>query len=124
MTQLVSSPLRRLSSAFTLFVTAAALVLSSAGLADAQGKKGKPAKPETKKIKPISESVAKRAAKVQEAMELEDWPAALEAVGELKKRENKLDDHEKALMYQLYGYIYSRQEDYPKAAGAFAKCVV
>lgn len=100
----------------------ALLALAMVGPAFAE-KKEKPGKPETKKVKPMSEMVLKRVAKVNEAMEAEDWPAALGALEDLKKRERKLDDHEKALMYQLYGYVYSSQEDYESAVGAFEQCL-
>ncbi len=42
---------------------------------------------------------------------------------ESMKRKRKLNDHERALMWQTIGFIYSSQEKYPKAIKAFEKCL-
>jgi tetratricopeptide (TPR) repeat protein len=50
------------------------------------------------------------------------YKGALEEMNSMM-RKKRLNEHEKALMWQTFGYIYSSQERFPKAIEAFEKCL-
>ncbi len=82
---------------------------------------GRP-KPEVKRAQAVGEWAFKRLNTAFEALSKNDYPTAVAALEEMKGS-TRLNDHEKALMWQTYGYVYSSQEKYQAAIGAFEKCL-
>jgi Tfp pilus assembly protein PilF len=76
----------------------------------------------TRKVQAVREIAGKRLSTAYEALKENDYAAALEAMDALKKK-SSLNDHERALMWQTYGYIQSSQDDYKAATISFQKCV-
>lgn len=64
----------------------------------------------------------KRLNNAHEALQEEKYGDAKDALDEMKER-SSLNDHEQALMWQTYGYVYSALENYPAAVKAFKKCL-
>jgi tetratricopeptide (TPR) repeat protein len=64
----------------------------------------------------------KRLSKSHEALQAEKYKDALGHMDEMKAR-SRLNDHERALMWQTYGFIYSGQERFKEAAAAFESCL-
>jgi len=78
-------------------------------------------KPETRRVQTVSVQTAKYFTSAQEMLGEEKYPEALSSLDKIKERGNKLNDYEKALMYQLYGYVYAGQEKYEQATESFEK---
>lgn len=86
------------------------------------GARDKRPPPESKEVEAVSRAVYEKLTKVQEAMDKENWAAALSgAQGILSGGE--LNSHEEALVHQTLGYVYSAQEQYAKAIASFEKAV-
>ncbi|MCG8553904.1 MAG: tetratricopeptide repeat protein [Proteobacteria bacterium] len=64
----------------------------------------------------------KRVTRAQEALGEGKYADALEHLDDLRERKG-INDHEKAVMWQMYGYVYSSQQKVQKAIKAFEKCV-
>lgn len=64
----------------------------------------------------------RRLSKAHEALGAERYAEALELMGDMLQRA-RLNDHEKALMWQTFGYIHSASERYDDAIASFEKCV-
>lgn len=86
------------------------------GVAHAQ--KREAPKPQTRKGFVVSPEVFKKLEATHAAIEAEKYGEALKILGEIKGM-SKLSEHERALMFQTYGYVYSSQEKYGEAAKAF-----
>ncbi len=106
-------------SQLVVLLFAAALAFG-AGDAMAQGRE-KP-KPQTKKVKAVGKWAYKRLNEAHEALAEEKYTPALEALGEMKAN-SKLNEHEQALMWQTFGYVYSAQGKYSQSITAFEKCL-
>jgi tetratricopeptide (TPR) repeat protein len=103
----------------TLVALALAAALASALPAAARERRPPP---ESKRVETVSRTVYERLDKVQKAIEAENWPAAaagLEAI----LASGKLNAAEQSLVQQTFGYVYSGQEQYAKAAAAFEKAL-
>ncbi len=103
---------RLLTAVFSLV-----LVLVSAGQA-AEEK----AKPKTKKVQGVTEWAFKHLNASHEAIAAGNYGEALAELEEMKGS-SRLNDHEEALIWQTYGFIYGSQEKYPQAMAAFEKCL-
>ncbi len=64
----------------------------------------------------------RRLSKAHEALQENQISEALAHMDEMKGRKH-LNDHERALMWQTYGFIYSGQERFKEAAAAFESCL-
>jgi tetratricopeptide (TPR) repeat protein len=64
----------------------------------------------------------KKLSTAQEALGEERYADALSIMNEMTKRKS-LNDHEKALMYQTFAFIYSSQGKYKEAIPYFEKCL-
>lgn len=74
-------------------------------------------KQNVKRTSTVKERVYK---KLQEAQELADQENYSKAIAALKSaKSGKINDYEKALVEQMYAYVYFGQENYPKAATAY-----
>ncbi|MES0875429.1 tetratricopeptide repeat protein, partial [Sinimarinibacterium thermocellulolyticum] len=96
----------------------AGLLIGSA--AHAQDSK-KPAKPQTKQTQFISQAVFKELEKAQQAIDAKDDAAALAALDGVKARGDKLNDYERATLFNLYAAVYYNQGDTPKAIQAYSE---
>ncbi len=95
---------------------------SVGGAKDKESRREKP-KPQTRRIESTGKFAFKRLERAQKALADGKPGEALVALNELKARLEKLSEHEKAMMWQTFGYAYSSQERYPQAIGAFEKCL-
>ncbi len=95
---------------------------SVAGARDKQSRREKP-KPQTRRIESTGKYAFKRLERAQKALSDGKPGEALTALNELKARLEKLSEHEKAMMWQTFGYAYSSQERYPQAIDSFEKCL-
>lgn len=104
-----------------LIASALVLLLAFAGAADARDKKKKK---DTRQFT-VSETVAKKLTKVQEAMAEEQWALATEELEGLEKKADRgrLQDHERALTYQFLSLIEAAQEHYTVAIAYMEKCL-
>jgi tetratricopeptide (TPR) repeat protein len=98
-------------------VVAGMLLASTEGAAQDRAKK-----PETKRVQTVGEWAFKRLSAAHEALAEEKYGEALAALDEMKGA-SRLNDYEKALLWQTYGYIYASQGKYPQAIDAFEKCL-
>jgi tetratricopeptide (TPR) repeat protein len=57
----------------------------------------------------------------QEAIDAGRTAEAREILETLREKESRLNDHEKALLYQSYGYLEAGEERYPEAVGYLEK---
>lgn len=64
----------------------------------------------------------RRLQRAQDALAAEQYEEALAALDEMKPNP-KLNSHERALLWQTYGIIYSARDRYAEAADAFARCL-
>lgn len=103
-----------------LSLLCAALLVLSAG--DALGERREKPKPQTKKVKSVGQWAYKRLNAAHEALAAEKYGEALEELAEMKGN-SRLNEHEQALMWQTYGYVYSAQGKYSQAIDAFEKCL-
>ena len=103
-----------------LALCCAAFLAFGAADVSAQGRE-KP-KPQTKKVKSVGQWAFKRLSAAHEALAAENYPVALEELQEMRES-SRLNEHEEALMWQTYGYIYSAQTKYKLSIDAFEKCV-
>src|SRR5262245_13988832 len=110
--------LSRVMTALTLVVAA---MLFAAPL-ETSAEDHEKVKPETKKVQAVGEWAYKRLNAAHEALAKSKHGEALQALEEMKGNSH-LNDHEKALMWQTYGYIYASQEKYKQATEAFEKCL-
>jgi tetratricopeptide (TPR) repeat protein len=62
----------------------------------------------------------KRIQRAQDALAAEQYEEALAALDEMKPNP-KLNSHERAIMWQTYGFVYSARDRYAEAADAFAQ---
>lgn len=109
-----------------LLLPGASILVVPSGPAYAQdAASGKAAKKSRKKEKKkhkqfvVTPVVFKKLTEIQELLEQEQTAEALALLRKLEKR--KLTEHETAIIYQTYGFAYSNQENYPKAAQSFEK---
>lgn len=99
---------------------ALSLLLGAPAVATAQGREK--AKPETQRVQTVGEWAYKRLNEAHEALGKSKPGEALKALDDMKES-SRLNEHEKALMWQTYGYVYASQEKYAQATEAFEKCL-
>lgn len=89
--------------------------------AQSERAKKKQAKKERKNFA-TGEWAFKKLAAAHEALEEEDYAEALSLLKDMENRRS-LNDHEKALMYQTFAFVYSSQGKYKEAIPFFEKCL-
>jgi tetratricopeptide (TPR) repeat protein len=94
------------------------LLASASALAQSEKK----AKPETKRVQAVSEWAYKRLNASHDAIADGNYAIALQKLDELAGKA-RLNQHEQALVWQTYGYVYGMQEKYKEATEAFEKCL-
>jgi len=81
--------------------------------------KEKPVKPPTKMTQTMRADTYKKLEVVQKAFDAKDYAGALTGLNELKAKEDKLNDYEKATLYNLYAAVYYAQDNTAKAIEAY-----
>jgi tetratricopeptide (TPR) repeat protein len=76
---------------------------------------------EKKKNYTVSPAVFKRLDAAQTFLSEDNYGGAIEQLDALRKK--KLNPHERALMWQVYGYTQSSEEKYGEAITSFEKCL-
>jgi len=96
------------------------LALTLSGLALAKDKaKGKPTPPPTKQTQVIRAETYKKMEVAQKAFEAKDYKGSLSALDGLKVTEGKLNDYERATLYNLYAATFYAMDNTPKAIESY-----
>jgi tetratricopeptide (TPR) repeat protein len=74
--------------------------------------------PKIRKAQAVSKWAFERIERAHELLEQEKYGEVIAVLDDMKGN-RRLNDHERSLMWQAYGYAYSSQDDYTKAAEAF-----
>ena len=112
--------LSRLYIIFLLFALSSLVLLPSATNASAPEKEKPVAK--TAAVEPIGHWAFSRLNKAQEALADEKYDAAVEELKDLK-RNKRLNSHERAMMWQIYGYLEAARGNHKESAAAFEECL-
>lgn len=99
-----------------LIAVAVALTLV---VADAKEKDKKAVPPPTKKTQVIRAETYKKMEVAQQAFEAKNYPAAHAALDSLKAGEEKLNNYERATLYNLYAAVYYAQDKPQQAIAAY-----
>jgi predicted Zn-dependent protease len=91
----------------------------SLGLALAASAADKPAKPQTKLTQTLRAETYKQMELAQKAFEAKDYKGAESDLDVLKARQDKLNDYEKATLWNLYAAVYRSEDDNKKAIEAY-----
>jgi tetratricopeptide (TPR) repeat protein len=119
---MVESSWRRSTTGAALGIAAAlgvALLVVLAGAAT----EAKEKKKEKRKQYTVDEVMHKKLTGAMEHLQAEDYGAAAEILNPLAKRSEKLNPYERALVFQILGFVESSQERYEKALEYFEKCL-
>ena len=81
----------------------------------------KPDKPKTKVTQTLSQATYKQMEIAQKAFEAKDYKGAEAAMDVLKARQDKLNDFEKATLWNLYAAIYRSEDDNKRAVEAYVQ---
>ena len=106
---------KTLLSGFLALLVAGGMAVASA----ADGDKKKPVPPPTKKTQVIRAETYKKMEVAQKAFEAKDYKGAIVALDELKSAAAKLNDYERATLYNLYAAVYYAQDKTPQAIQAY-----
>jgi len=97
-----------------------ALIVACSFMAvDAKDKKDKPVPPPTKQTSVIRAETYKKMEVAQKAFEAKDYKGSLAALDVLKVAEGKLNDYERATLYNLYAATYYSLDNVPKAIESY-----
>ena len=113
---------RRTTSLLTTAALALACALGPAFEADAREPKRPP--PETKKVEAVTKATYDKLTKAHEHLNAE--PAQTAQASKILDgliKSDKLNNHERSLVHQTYGYLYAGQENYKSAIASFRKCL-
>ncbi len=97
----------------------ALLVAGGMAVASAADSKKKPVPPPTKQTQVIRAETYTTMEVAQKAFEAKDYKGALGALDELKGAQAKLNDYERATLYNLYAAVYYAQDRTPQAIQAY-----
>jgi tetratricopeptide (TPR) repeat protein len=118
MPDLRSRKRRRLRS-ITSLLLAIAFAMGPAASADAKKRK----KGEAKAEHTVSERVAKKLSPALEALTSGNDEEAYELLTAIENRADRISPYERALVYQMLGFLHSEREQYPEALAYFEKCL-
>jgi tetratricopeptide (TPR) repeat protein len=104
------------------FVWAMAALGTVAWPAASGARESKKETPGSERAAVVSQWAFERLERAHEALAEERFDDCLVALDEMKKNK-RLNDHEKALMWQAYGYVYSSREEWVPATEAFEHCL-
>jgi len=108
-----SRPLRGLATILLVIGVAVS------GLALAKDKKEKPVPPVTKQTQAIRAETYKKMEVAQQAFEAKNYNAAIAALDVLKATEEKLNDYERATLYNLYAATWYALDKLPQAIASY-----
>ena len=108
---------RSLPRGLIVLLLTAGLAGGVAALADTK----KPDKPQTKLTQTLSQATYKQMEAAQKAFEAKDYKGAETALDPLKARYEKLNDFEKATLWNLYAAIYRSEDDNKRAVDAYVQ---
>jgi tetratricopeptide (TPR) repeat protein len=91
-----------------------------AGTASATHAKPPAGTEDAKKVEAVGPWAFKRLDRAHGALAAERYEEALDALGEMAENE-RLNAHERSLMWQTFGFVYSAEAKYAEAADSFAK---
>jgi tetratricopeptide (TPR) repeat protein len=77
----------------------------------------------TRKTLALREKVYKKLSQAQQAVEAQNWTKAFKELQDVEKMKD-LDAHEKAQLYNAYGYTYFAQERYQESIDAYEKVLL
>lgn len=77
-----------------------------------------------KNLAPIREKAYRNLDLAQQHADKKNWPLALKELNTLKLGEARLNPHEKAMMYNLLGFIAYSNEDLPEAISHYQQVIV
>src|SRR5581483_10538607 len=100
------------------FAGMALALVAGAGAAE---KDGKPEKPQTKITQTLSPATYKQMELAQKAFEAKDYKGAEADLDVLRAKEGKLNDYEKATLWNLYAAVYRSEDDNKRAIQAYAQ---
>ncbi|MDB5985876.1 MAG: hypothetical protein JWR16_929 [Nevskia sp.] len=105
---------------FSALALTIGLTLAASAVGDSP-KNGKPAKPQTKVTQTLSQATYKQMEMAQKAFEAKDYKGAEAALDPLKVKLDKLNDYEKATLWNLYAAIFRSEDDNKRAIDAYAQ---
>jgi tetratricopeptide (TPR) repeat protein len=106
-----------------LTLAASAVVLGlvlAVGTGIADEAKKKPTRPPTKQTQTLRADTYKKMEVVQAAFDNKDYPGAIRALDEIKARSDKLNDYERATLWNYYAAVRYAQNDVPGAIVAYS----
>jgi tetratricopeptide (TPR) repeat protein len=106
---------RRVARATRIFLVAAFCTAAHAGAARAEQEKGAA-------VEAVQPWAYKRLERAYAALHEERYEDTLAALDEMKDNP-KLNGHERSLMWQTYGYVYSARDEYAGAVESFERCL-
>lgn len=114
---ITASPLHRHTRLLLMLAVLAgsAVALLSSAAADTK----KPDKPQTKLTQTLSQATYKQMEASQKAFEAKDYAGAERALDVLKAKEDKLNDFEKATLWNLYAAIFRSEDQNKRAIDAY-----
>jgi tetratricopeptide (TPR) repeat protein len=118
MAELLSGQRVRLRS-FASLLLAIVFALGPAAPADARRKK----KDEAEVDYTVSQAVAKKLTPALEALTNGDDEVAYELLKRIEKRADRISPYERALVYQMLGYLYNAREQYSESLAYFEACL-
>jgi tetratricopeptide (TPR) repeat protein len=107
-----------------LFALAATLTVTTAAASAGNQPDGEPVKPETTKVRlePIGHWANSRLSRAHAALAEEKYDEALVELDDMMHNKH-LNSHERASMYQAYGYLYAARGEHEEAVEAFESCL-
>jgi len=80
-------------------------------------------KQKTRRVPSMSESVYKKLALAQEALDLKDYNTAVEVLEEMLKRSRRFNGNEIGQVHNMLGYVWFLKEDYERAIDHYRQVV-
>ncbi|MGI9324558.1 MAG: tetratricopeptide repeat protein, partial [Pseudomonadales bacterium] len=113
----------RLVMAYALIALVPLGTLVSSGAAFAAEQESQASKQKTRRVPTLSESVYKKLAEAQEAIDAKEYNQALNVLNNALQRRKNLNANEIAQLQNMLGFVYFSKEDYAKAIGAYKDVV-
>jgi len=114
---MMRTPISAMWRALAVVLLGPGLLLS--GYAIAKGQKAKSVPPPTTKTQAIRADTYKKMEVAQQAFEAKDYKGALAALDGLKATEGKLNDYERATLYNLYAATWYALDKLPQAIESY-----
>lgn len=102
-----------------LLLVGALLAIGTVDSSFAREKNGKAVPPPTKQTQVIRAQTYEKMEVAQKAFEAKDYPGALNALEELRTAEAKLNDYERATLYNLYATVFYAQDRLAQAIESY-----